>query len=284
MKNILLEKFQNITVDAVSLISSDDQQEIEKIEDRFLNLRENLETWKTHLNELADKMPGCNQYYYLKSDTRRDHSRYFMVNVKEYRDWASRLFFSPAFSLVYIEETLQKIILERNKAIIDFFNTKYQLNVQVKDDEVDRLAEVNDVIDFLVTQNDGCGFVEAGISNVIKTFKKSFYKAALVKDKIVFPRVWIQSRYDGNVDVYSDSIKILAKGLELFETGQLDKPHTGIINFLLDYHNPIKTGEKNESPTTDKFKGIRLYKNHKCELIFRDEEVAHHFFKMSYSL
>jgi hypothetical protein len=282
MKNILLDKFNNVTVDPRSLVGQEDQQAILKIESRYQQLRENLEAWKYHLNELATKIPHSYDYYSMKTNERWDRSKYFSINIVdlESNDWASRLMFSPAYSLIYIEETLQKIRLERNKALITYFSERYHLSFTINDKEDDSFQNVSDVIDFLVIKNDGRGFTEAGIMNVIDKLKKLFWKPTLAKDKIVFPKSCIHDTYRPQIDVHSNAVKALANALILFETGELNKEHQGISSFLRDYNNPIQIGTMAKCESSLRFTGLRLYKNKRLELFFCDQDTAKDFYNM----
>jgi len=275
--NALLEKFNSIDVEPSSLISAKDRQFVDKTQEQFLALVENLNRWKNELTSLAATI-GESDYYTLKKETRsrKKDDHYFTVSEDHHNNrtkgiWTDKMMFSPAHSLLYIEETLVETVNKRNRQIISYFNSSY--NLRMDSNLAEDVKVIDAVISLIIESNDGKSLTEAGTQIVMEEFKSKFGNGSLSKNKITFPCVWF-GEYSKEYSNYSKSVRALISAISFFESGSATVL-TGVSNFFQDLYS----GELHESDSCEKFSAIRFYKNNKCELHFKSDELATEFFE-----
>jgi len=279
----ILEKFDTVTVDSFSALPAEDRYFVDRTVLQYNECVDNLSSWREALTETSGRI-GDNPFLKLTKKQRNFHNggdHYFSIE-RDYEtdhseiNWTRRSLFSPAFSLLYIEEKLAKLPTERNEIILAYFNTKYTLSISLSDTKIGNVA-LDDLIDLIISENGGRGFEDAGKENIIKYFAhSSFKKGEINSNKISFAHVYFTEygRYFSNS---SPNRTALIKALSLFETGSITSM-TSVGDFLSD----LTAGRLYEPSSTDikRFKGIRLYKNYKCELFFDTHGSASEFYEM----
>lgn len=280
----LLEKISNIVPDPFSRISAEDKESVERTARLFKDCHAQLLSWRESLLKTDDEI-GNNPYFLLKKHERGPRhgdgpDRYYHKVDKDFdgrrspRTAVSSILFTPAYALLYIEETLANLTLQRNNEIITYFNSAYNLSLRLEDKDIYQTEDVCALLEKIIELNGGIPFSEAGRERVIDKFADNFRNAELKGDRITFPVVYFRS-YSREYDRWGDKAKALADAVELYESGDLTAGEVTKGFFLRELHSGALI-EANEN-FFKKFKGFRFYKNHKCELCFRNGLAALEF-------
>jgi hypothetical protein len=280
----LFEKIASVEIDPFERISAEDKEFVERTAKLFKDCCSQLISWRECLLKTEQEL-GTNPYFLLKKhelgarhNSVRD--RYYHRVDKDFdgsrapRTAVSELLFTPAYALLYIEETLDTLILKRNSEIISHFNSTYNLSLRLEENDCYRTEDVYTLLEKVIALNGGIPFSDTGRGNVIERFSANFRNGELKGDKITFPVVWLGS-FSREYDHWGVKVKALTEAVELYESGDLKAGNVSGGFFLRELH-PGALIEAND-PFFKKFKGFRFYKNHRCDLYFRNGQAAEEF-------
>jgi hypothetical protein len=274
--SLLLEKFQSLEVKSLDLISESDRLFIAKTEDEYHKLLDNLNQWKEVLEKYGVSIPGSDYCRLVKDDfglpcVERDTKK---GKVSAYA-WYESSMFSNAFGLKYINLEFEYARYKRNDVLIEYFKRKYHLSFISDSSHIHELQTPERVLEYIFHMVGSSSLADAGLQQLFKSLSAYFNDGILTGTKISFKEVFLSERLESSL-YSSDSYgaKKLLYALSYFENGRHE-----VLPSLKSFFDSLQVGVKCMYQG-DKFKGMKYYKNRKCELHFLDATTARDFFNL----
>lgn len=282
----VLTLFDDIQVNASEvMISPIDKLFCEQTKSQYERLVNQLKGYQRGLAELAQGFPDLNPATLTKY---RSGSYHVEENRDEREDWTSEHAFSTAYSQLYISETLEKIKPLFIQRIIQYFNTKYNLDFALpsKETEGENLPENltwEPYVDRIVNYAGG-SLADAGIKNLIDAFRESFNynpkDVTLRSNTISIQDTYLKNQYMPQyMDKDRKSTRSLLTAIGYFETGETTYPRYVLESF------PVQTKIDHSAfvqanPLCTKFAGHKYFQNGRLDLKFHTAEAAREFHTM----
>ena len=288
----LVGKFKKLEIKAKETLSNEDMSYCDRI------TRE-AEEVRVHLLE---------KYTYSKTNYDKESlgytfGTYGYVNKPSglYEDSFRRYYFTHIYEIKAIKDLLRGVESTYQSRIIDYFSSKYNITLSTNyknkselkfrdfgegdtlEKELNTPFEYNEIIDWIKVETDGIDFVELGHREFKNSFRDWFksYRGwnwtiksgtLLVVDNFYS----IYKRWTGNYEADSSKFAQIQDGFNFFETENL-QDSKGIDRTLTTTMLHQYDFRVHEFENLTKIKSIKLFKNGRADIKFRDTKTLNDF-------
>ncbi len=296
--NSLLDKLNKVDIKPVDKISQEDKAFLLKLNENYTVVVNQLIGIRTLLKEQEKLNSNFEKHYQV--------SEYDSISVKDSSDddgkgkiWGARCMYTFKYPLKHVQGLIQQAKHKVITDVVDYFNESYTLILDnrkyydtIKKKEEKEIADLDHVVDWVLTQTGGLTLKEMGIKLLkdnfqsevngrVNTYRNTDDSCKLNGITLTFPNfMWY---YQGNRLSYSHSdnrrYNSLIAAMIHFDNGSTETrydmvscniPNNNGRGDYFDFTTPYET-------ILDKVASMKFFKNGKVEVKFKTPDLAREF-------
>ena len=273
----LLQKFEEIKIDNTERIRESDRICCQNLNDTYSKAL-------THYQSILEKMYEIDLKHEDPFEIRKDDKWDRVCSKKHGEDlWAYNDDGSPSKYILTLKSSIQVLHTQFIRKVVEYFASTYGIGLNKERFEKrigDNLKITWQEILDLVFEYIGDEELEnKGIQEFKDYFKKQIRwpdQLKVNKNKISLHDQVFFCHWSSNLEFSSSSgIDYFIKALSFFEFDVLE--YSGTFYHSLPNNRSNLSLDLYETPLSSKFKGLKLFKNGRVDLVFRSEEYAKEF-------